>query len=55
MLMAAPSLVSKVWFPQNERTLATAIAYTGGAAGSAFGFLVPSRIVNCGEKSDSGY
>ena len=55
MVMAAPSLLSKVWFPQDERTFATAIAYTGGSAGSALGFLIPSRVVKCGEKEDPGY
>jgi MFS family permease len=38
--MAGPSLLSATWFPVEQRTTATAIAYLGGSLGSALGFLL---------------
>lgn len=54
MVMAGPSLMSKVWFPQNQRTFATATAYCGGGIGSALGFLIPSLILDCDKDGDQG-
>lgn len=40
-----PTRVSQVWFPSEERTLATAVSTTGDGVGVAFGILLPPFIV----------
>jgi len=55
MANAGYSLVSKIWFPQNERTFSTSIAYGANGLGNAFAFLIPSLIINCGSDTEKGF
>ncbi len=47
--MAASTNLSKLWFPQSERTWSTGITYGSYNIGSAMAFLLPNLLVNCGE------
>jgi MFS family permease len=40
LVMATPSLLASVWFPDHERTTATAIAVLANGVGTAVGFLL---------------
>lgn len=40
LVMATPSLLSAIWFPDHERTTATAIAVLANGVGTAVGFLL---------------
>ena len=40
-MMVLPGVVSSVWFPQSEVSLASGIAYGSMALGNAIGYLLP--------------
>jgi hypothetical protein len=45
LVVASPSYVSLVWFPESERNLATAVANVASAVGRAIGFFLGPGIV----------
>jgi hypothetical protein len=45
-VVASPSLVSLIWFPEDQRNLATAIGNVANAAGRAVGFFLGPALVH---------
>eukprot|EP01105_Mastigella_eilhardi_P008246 TRINITY_DN2011_c0_g1_i1.p2 TRINITY_DN2011_c0_g1~~TRINITY_DN2011_c0_g1_i1.p2 ORF type:complete len:403 (+),score=102.26 TRINITY_DN2011_c0_g1_i1:210-1418(+) len=45
LVLASPSKLSSTWFPQHQRTTATAIAFLCNSGGSALGFVVGPYFV----------
>ncbi|ELR12928.1 disrupted in renal carcinoma protein 2 family protein [Acanthamoeba castellanii str. Neff] len=50
IVMALCSKLSAVWFPDNQRATATAIAYTANALGTSIGFLIGPGIAPTPDK-----
>ena len=44
LIMSSVTQLSVIWFPENERTTATAVAQTSNGLGMAVGFLAPLTI-----------
>lgn len=49
IVMAAPPLLSALWFPQAERTQSTAVCCLSNNFGSAAGFLIGPLLVRAGD------
>ena len=53
--MAAPPLLSALWFPTSERTTATAIGANGGYIGTGLAFITSKfRLFSLDHRSDLG-
>ena len=52
-IMAAPPLISSLWFPQNERTTATSINQAGNMLGNGLSMLIGPALVMVNETNSN--